>query len=243
MVTLAPMSCLQPAQLSQHQWLLDKRRVDVWLFKKNLAGCVAEDYLHEKELRKAEGFYFQKHKLAYLNSHAWMKKILGLYLDTYDLKSLSFEDNEYGKPFLSSHPELQFNLSHAGEWVVLALGSQYSVGVDIEYCKQMEYFEIARLLYSEKEVWDFEKLPSYLKSYGFFQIWAQKEAFIKAIGMGLSYPTTAFSVKMFSKPHEPVLDVFSQSHWYLTRFYSVLGYASALCTHEAVDDIRLLKVG
>ena len=128
---------------------------------------------------------------------------------------------EKGKPWLPEGP--CFNLSHSGEWVVLAC-SEHELGVDIE--KLGEYKEkLARRCCTEEELLWLENRD---KS-DFFRLWTGKEAVMKATGLGLALPARSFSVlPLDNAPH-----VVSGRCWYL-RWYDFPGYA--LCTACAVDE-------
>ena len=59
------------------------------------------------------------------------------------------------------------------------------MGVDIEQYSARPYEGIAKSLFSEQEFNEFKKVPPALKPAVFFHVWSQKEAFIKACGLGL----------------------------------------------------------
>jgi 4'-phosphopantetheinyl transferase len=72
--------------------------------------------------------------------------------------------------------------------------------VDIEYMRALpELEQIAARIFSarEKQVW--ENLPVVRKMPAFYRLWTQKEAFVKALGKGLSYPLEQFSVSIPAK--------------------------------------------
>lgn len=103
--------------------------------------------------------------------------------------------NYYGKPKIENCPHLNFNISHSGEWVLLAIG-QGEIGIDIERVKDLiRPLEIASRFFSENEYKrlvnikdDNEKLCK------FFEIWTKKESFIKYLGTGISTPLNSFVV-------------------------------------------------
>ena len=85
---------------------------------------------------------------------------------------------------------------------MLAFNVNSDVGVDIEYLnKELVTEDIARNYFSNYEVTELFKLSENDRISAFFSIWTRKEAFIKAIGKGLSIPLDSFDVSIEeSKP-------------------------------------------
>lgn len=95
--------------------------------------------------------------------------------------------NEYGKPYIANVRGFKFNVSHSGNYVVLAKSSQ-KIGIDIEYRKETD-FSVAKRCYTEAEytyVTSFDSPEQRLDA--FYQLWTLKESYIKAIGKGLKIP-------------------------------------------------------
>lgn len=98
--------------------------------------------------------------------------------------------NPWGRPMLTGGPE--FNLSHAGELVVCALGQGLSLGVDVEQVKPLDLADF-RACFQEEE-WlaitgDTDPLGR------FFRFWTAKESVAKAEGQGLHLPLTDILVQ------------------------------------------------
>lgn len=100
---------------------------------------------------------------------------------------LDFTYNEYGKPFLED--ECCFNISHSEDYVVVATGEK-TLGVDIEYSAEHDFFRLAKTAFHEKEQ-GYIKLSKDVKK-EFYKIWTLKESFIKAEGKGFSLPIKSF---------------------------------------------------
>lgn len=107
---------------------------------------------------------------------------------------LVIEAGAAGKPWLVDYPEICFNLSHSGDYVVCALGSD-SVGVDIQKMAQPK-LRLARRFFTQSEAdWLFA-LPEEKRKQGFYDLWALKEAYMKYTGQGFNLPLNAFVIKM-----------------------------------------------
>ncbi|PIE69997.1 MAG: phosphopantetheinyl transferase [Deltaproteobacteria bacterium] len=107
--------------------------------------------------------------------------------------SLRFSKNEYGKPFLTDLPDIHFNLSHSHVAVACALCRNAAVGVDVESVDRCTDLSIADHFFSASEVERLSTVNGPEKRKLFFDIWTLKEAYIKAVGKGLSIPLDSFS--------------------------------------------------
>ena len=65
-------------------------------------------------------------------------------------QALALEKNENGKPTVQGHPAFYFNLSHAGDYVVLAHGD-VPLGVDIEQIREKDNLRVARRCFTERD--------------------------------------------------------------------------------------------
>lgn len=95
----------------------------------------------------------------------------------------------FGKPFLAPGPyePLHFNLAHSAELLLLAVSTQAPVGVDLERVRPLPWLAAASahaLTQRERATW--EHLPPAERISAFFTAWTCKEAFLKAVGVGLS---------------------------------------------------------
>ena len=98
----------------------------------------------------------------------------------------------HGKPFLTSYP-VYFNLSHA-DGIAACITADTECGID---CEKVRSFppRVMKRVFSENELRLAEKTPAHERDLMFFRLWTLKEAFVKAIGRGISYPmkTVEFS--------------------------------------------------
>lgn len=102
-------------------------------------------------------------------------------LEQYILKDLKFSKLE--KPFFDD--SIDFNISHSGEFVLCAISLAGRIGVDIEEIKPVSFSEL-KMFFSDNECTKIEQSDN--STISFYKHWTQKEAFLKAIGMGLNLP-------------------------------------------------------
>lgn len=92
--------------------------------------------------------------------------------------------NCYGKPYLKKHKDLFFNISHCHELGVCIVDN-HEVGIDAENIRPWRP-RVAKRVFSDREMQLFKKAEN--KDEFFFRLWTLKESFVKAIGIGISYP-------------------------------------------------------
>jgi 4'-phosphopantetheinyl transferase len=186
----------EPMDLQPHQ-------VDVWrisLDREPASVNYLESTLSTDESQRATRFRFAANRDRFIVAHGSLRNILSEYLGC-EPKQLHFSTNEYGKPVLEDH-KLDFNLSHSGDYALVAVTREHKVGVDVEIIRSdMEHEKLARRFFSPNEVAELTTLPSDQIIRGFFNCWSRKEAYIKAQGLGLSLPLASFDVSL--KPNEP----------------------------------------
>ena len=108
--------------------------------------------------------------------------------------TIFFNYGNYGKPLLSNHESINFNISHSGNWVVCAI-NDHEIGIDIEKIEDID-FDIAKSFFSEKEYIDLMKKDINERKDYFYDLWTLKESYIKACGKGLSLDLRYFSFRI-----------------------------------------------
>lgn len=215
---------------------LQKNTLDIWeipLPPQPLDSLLL-DMLQQDELERFHRFYFSHHKRRFAQSKIALRTILGSYLDQAP-DTLQFNYNTHGKPELSAQ-QLQFNLTHSKDVALLAINQTHPIGIDLEYFSARPYHGIAQHLFSLNEQRQLQQLPASALAIGFFSVWAQKEALIKAVGVGLSYPTHLFDVPLLPKTTYSLHE--HQQHWLITPFMPYPGSMAAVCYHPSLSQIR-----
>jgi 4'-phosphopantetheinyl transferase len=177
-------------------------RPDVWrVHIPSVPSSRLDHVLSEQEKNRAERYKFDKDRKSYTVSRAALRLILGNYLKENPQK-LNFSYNAYGKPSIESpaNRKIFFNVSHSGEYALIAASSDAELGIDLELMRELDYLDLAEHFFSDREQTEIKKLPTELLKKGFYTVWTRKEAFIKAIGLGLSFPLKEFDVSI--SPHE-----------------------------------------
>jgi 4'-phosphopantetheinyl transferase len=175
--------------------------VDCWYVSTELPRqdeSLAEALLSPEERARAASFYFAHDRRCYIAAHAALRLLIAHYTGE-SPTSLAIRKDSNGRPLLEKS-ELHISLSHSGGSVLIALSSAAPVGIDVEEIRGIpDLMAIARAHFSMTEVEAIARLPPAQRATAFFVIWTRKEAFVKAIGRGLSFPLRSFGT---GHPHQ-----------------------------------------
>lgn len=150
----------------------------------DLAGF-APALLSADELDRSRQFRVAADRDRFFAAHALKRRLLGALLNA-PAARLRFERQWAGKPQLVGS-ELQFNLSHSGDWVALAISRSAPVGVDIEQGDSaLPEGMLSVALHPDDRL--VPKPDSHAER--FHTAWTLKEAISKGVGMGLALPFT-----------------------------------------------------
>ncbi len=154
--------------------MIDSRPVDIWLVSLDAPRPLV---LSPAERERAARFLRDDDRAHWSRARTALRAVLASYAGC-DPLDLAFAIGPHGKPSL--HAGLQFNLSHAGEWALIAVCPDIPVGIDIERCRGD--IDIARLLTRLGEI----DLPE--SRAALYQRWTVREASSKARGAPLFEP-------------------------------------------------------
>lgn len=236
-----PDTMLNAKPLPLNECVLKSDRIDIWRYPLTAENPEAVELLSPSEQHRAKRFHFPRHQRRFTNAHSVLRLILARYIND-TARNLEFTEGKQGKPELLNLPNLQFNLSHSGEMALLAVGQQHPLGIDLEYFSGRTYYGIGEHLFSPKENQALKTAPTSLTTLVFFNIWVQKEALIKACGLGLSYPTQQFDVPILSSESNAIFDTLHQRTWHMRTFMPQINCCAAVCHDPHVQDIRYIAL-
>ena len=175
-------------------------RVDVWrvwLDSAEPGSGALPGILTPDEIERARRFHFDRDRIRFIACRTALRNILAPYLQMLPLE-IRFRYERNGKleiEEMQNARALRFNLSHSSGLAVIAVSAGRAVGVDIEkVIPQPECLEIARRFFSEREYQALSAIRESERQRAYLACWTRKEAFVKAIGEGLSYALAGFSV-------------------------------------------------
>lgn len=187
------------------------------------------------ERSRAQRFRFPIHRNRFAAARGLLRALLGSYLGITPGEVL-FRYSDKDKPRLDdsfSQSRLQFNISHSENMALLGFVLGRDIGVDVERIRlNFDVQEIAQRFFSPVERDALAALPTAQKHQAFFNCWTRKEAFVKAVGEGLSLPLDQFDVSLVpGKPAELLAtrpNAGEKARWFLTAVDAGPGCAAAV---------------
>ena len=207
---------------------------DLDLTPERLEVCAAS--LDAEERSRAAAFRYDRDRKRFIARRGQLRERLAE--ETGETPhAIRIAADAHGKPFLPGHPELSFNLSHSRTLALVAIGRGVAIGCDIEWRDPaLAERAVAERLFAPAERTALAALPDALWVGGFFNCWTRKEAYVKALGLGLSYPLDAFTVSVV--PDEPARLIAAETGWSLTSFEPAPGYQAALVVGAPLPELR-----
>ncbi len=169
------------------QLLLAKSEVHLWLqVLPPLAELLSRlDLLSQEERQRAERLQRMEARRRFLGGRLLLRTLLGRYSGL-PPHAIPLGYTTAGKPYWPNSP-LQFNLSHSHEWILVGLTLQRRIGVDLERIRPVPRWQrIARRYFSAAEQALLWICPPAERERVFLELWTQKEALLKAMGVGLA---------------------------------------------------------
>jgi 4'-phosphopantetheinyl transferase len=179
--------------------------------------------LSPEECERAARFLHDAPRRQFVAARASLRLILSRYTGT-PPESLTFTTTGNGKPVLPGGPH--FNVSHSHEVALIAVAAA-ELGVDVEHVRERDTWpDMARRYFTPREVAGCVDLTS------FYHIWTRKEAFLKALGLGLAHGLERFAVSV--PPDDPARilhidgDEAAARRWSLIALSPADGYVGAV---------------
>jgi 4'-phosphopantetheinyl transferase len=191
--------------------------------------------LSSDERQRAERFHRPTDRRRFIAGRGILRRVISTYLALAP-DEVRFVYNKYGKPFISddqNHGALSFNLSHSNGIALYAVVRGRRVGIDVEYMRQdFATIEVAERFFSKDEFEALKAAPVDRRTEAFFNCWSRKESYIKAIGMGVSYPLDRFTVSLAPNAAPELLkvnaDTTEAARWKMYEMDVAKGYVAAL---------------
>lgn len=191
--------------------------------------------LSPDEQARAARFLREADRHRFVAAHGGLRQLLGSYLCRRPAE-LAFTIGEFGKPALlnaDAGRALSFNLSHAGDWILIALAAGQAVGVDVEPIRpDLDFMPIALTQFSPEEIAALSAEEPEARLKAFFRCWTRKEAYLKARGQGLAFSLREFSVA-FGAADRPALrwvadDPSASERWTVLEYAPAADYTGAV---------------
>lgn len=175
-------------------------------------------YLFEQQIqRKILSFHFRRDQIICFTSELLKHYYLASYLKLCP-KEVKLAYNTYGRPYLFNHQNIDFNLTHSHNYVLMIIAYKLKVGIDIEKIdNQIKPLELSALVFSSSE----QALIGNNIEY-FFNLWSKKEALLKTLGCG--FGSTNLQDTNLSLAH---MEYYQGHHLISSSRFS--GYSCCIC--------------
>lgn len=226
---------------------LTAETVHVWCLDLALEAPRLERYrglLDSAEQARAERYRVARDRARFIVTRGALRRLIGFYSDTAPA-SITLSQNLHGKPRLAAAPEgLRFNVSHSDRCALVAIASDFDVGIDVERQRPLnDLSALAERFFSAEEFRSLAALPIALKRRGFFATWTRKEAYIKGLGCGLSRPLDSFTVAVDPMAPPKILsdrdDPSEASCWHLEELFPGPDLSACLAVRAPTGRFRL----
>ena len=212
--------------------------VHVWYLSLDLANAEIRrllETLSEDERRRADRMQLQRVRDRFIAGRGILRSCLASYLNLSPARVV-FHYGPQGKPSLQSIPSsIQFNLAHSAGRGVIAVTRGRPIGVDIEEIRPIsDSLAIASRFFSPVESNQLRSLPDSGRNLAFLRCWTRKEAYLKALGAGLSRALDGFDVTLLSGAPPRLLRVEGHpgeaTRWEMRDLRPGPGYLGAVAT-------------
>jgi 4'-phosphopantetheinyl transferase len=218
----------------------------VWAVRLHAAQDVVEHLtrlLSVDEMVRARRFRFARDRRRFVVARAVLRILLARYTSTAPT-ALHFTYGRFGKPELAEPAsDLRFSVSHSADVAVYAITRGEAVGVDVETVRRHPDAEsLARRFFSPQECAALESVGERDRAQAFFNCWTRKEAYLKALGTGLSSPLDRFEVSL--APNQPAAlrrvadDPREAERWSLFGFEPEPGAVGAAAVRRRHAELR-----
>jgi len=205
-----------------------------------------KSHLSSEEVDRSDRFLREGDRKRYVFAHGLLRRVLATCCRC-EPAVVGFGCGGHGKPYLA-HPSvegevIEFNISHSGDIVLIGVAQGCPLGVDVErLSRKVEFKGLSERYFSLEEAETIQRLPQGQGSRTFFETWVCKEAFIKAVGEGLTMPLNSFSVHLEDGrttvgPSAEKENLSLETPWFLDRFEVASDYVGAVAM--PVEKVRL----
>lgn len=136
----------------------------------------------------------ERGRLNFITRRSALRVLLGRELGV-EPRAVRLERDRFGKPRVAGGGGgIRFNVSDTDGLVAIAVARDHEVGVDVEWLKPRRFDGLAKTTFTRDELIAFRSAPPARRPGVFYEQWTSKEAYSKAVGLGLRLPFTRTQV-------------------------------------------------
>lgn len=150
--------------------------------------------LPEDERAWVATFHFERHRREHAMSRALVRRALARYVDRAP-EAFRWSLGSHGKPFIDPPCGIHFNATNHVDFAACAVARHADLGIDVEPLDRGdEILEVAHTVFSPAELAELASLDIAKRRDRAVTFWTVKEAYIKAVGLGLSAPVREITI-------------------------------------------------
>ena len=224
--------------------------IHVWLVTlADVPSDGAADMLTPDEREQASRFMSAALTRGFIAKRAALRQILATYTSVH-AADLAFRTSAHGKPHLldrdGAASTIEFNVSDAGRYALVAVAMRRAIGVDIEAIRHIEDADdIVEHHFSAIERAAYRRLAPEQRPTAFFNAWTRKEAFIKAVGLGLHLSLDSFSVALDPAAPARLIEIdgdpMKAAEWTLMPIEVPSGHVGAVVVRGPISNCQTLS--
>lgn len=207
------------------------------------------EYLSPSEQSRAAKFRFPKDRDAYAAARGILRVLLGEYFHA-PPETIEILATPSGKPYVRETlegAELHFNLTHSGGLAAYAFALNHPLGIDAEILRSIPDLDgLAAKFFSREERDALRAAAPPERTKLFLQYWTRKEAYLKALGLGLQISPEEINAASVPVPAErptpfaPRIQS-APNAWALMDFFPTEGSVAALAVRSSVERVVFKK--
>lgn len=202
----------------------------VWLTASPDVLAQARALLAGDERDRADRFRTPQLQERFVLARAALRILLGRTVGA-PAANLRFAYDAAGKPSLAwPVPTVSFNMSHSHTLALVGIGpAPCRLGVDVErHHWHDELDDVARRFFSPDECAELREYEGEARIGAFYRCWVRKEAYIKAVGLGLQIPLDSFRVSLGDPACLLAARDEVAAHWHLAALPMPDGFEAAV---------------
>ena len=204
---------------------------------------LAKGKLPENVQAKAESYTLDRKRKEFIASQ-WLRfHVLSNILNC-SFNNLNFGCSDKGRPYLINESDIDFNISHSDDYVVIAIARQgIKVGIDIQKTKEkINALAIAEQYYTEREYQQMLLLKKQQQLNYFYQLWTHKEASLKLTGEGIANGLKRFAFNYSNGKLLPASVTAKKLYYYDSQLDENTILCLAYNDHKTQDQINLSNI-
>jgi 4'-phosphopantetheinyl transferase len=230
---------------------LDGSRIDVWhVPSARVSPAVVSDCyktLSSQEITRARKYRTSDLRRSFVISRGFVRTVLGSYMNAAP-RDIELVYGDYGKPHVINAAGLEFSVSHTKGHIAIACVQNCKMGIDIEAIRPTADLQaIAQMCFTPDEISQISRVAAGDSERAFYLCWARKEAYVKAIGTGLSRPLKTFQIELDLQRNAYVISMEPQEQrllpeWTVRNIEIVEHCAAALAYNDRPRLTRLTTI-